>query len=70
VAFNNHEGSTKSYDYAQSTTKRWNSLTSSLCTRKSRRSTSPVQQVQQHDGSTIVLRKLNDNYDASTASPP
>src|SRR6476646_2148969 len=67
VAFNNHDGSTKSYDYVREHNEAVNSLDVMTFHKEITTQYEPgtVQQVQQHDGSTIVLRKLHDNYDAS-----
>ena len=67
VAFNNHDGSTKSYDYVREHNEAVNSLDVITVHKEITTQYEPgtVQQVQQHDGSTIVLRKLHDNYDAS-----
>ena len=67
VAFNNHEGSTKSYDYVREHNEAVNSLDVITVRREITTQYQPgtVQEVRQHDGSTIVLRKLDDKYDAS-----
>ena len=67
VAFNNHEGSTKSYDYVREHNEAVNFL--DVMTFHSEITTQyepgTVQAVQQHDGSTLVLRKLDGKYDPS-----
>src|SRR6185436_15640963 len=67
VAFNNHDGSTKSYDYVREHNEAVNSLDVITVHREitTRYEPGSVQEVRQHDGSTIVLRKLDDKYDAS-----
>jgi len=67
VAFNNHDGSTKSYDYVREHNEAVNSLDVITVHKEIRTEYEPgsVQQVQQHDGSTVLLRKLHENYDAS-----
>ena len=67
VAFNNHAGSTKSYDFVREHNEAVNRLdfmpTRSEITADYAPGT--VQTVVQHDGSTLRLRKLHDDYDAS-----
>ena len=67
VAFNNHPGSTKSYDFVREHNEAVNRLdfmpTRSEITADYAPGT--VQTVVQHDGSTLRLRKLHDDYDAS-----
>ena len=67
VAFNNHEGSTKSYDYVREHNEAVNHLDVITVHREISTQYEPgaVQEVRQHDGSTILLRKLDDRYDAS-----
>src|SRR6478672_8268658 len=67
VAFNNHDGSTKSYDYVREHNEAVNSLDVITVHKEITTQYDPgsVQEVRQHDGSTIVLRKLDDKYDAS-----
>src|SRR2546421_1658383 len=67
VAFNNHDGSTKSYDYVREHNEAVNSLDVITMHREITTEYEPgaVQTVPQHDGSTILLRKLHENYDAS-----
>src|SRR4029077_16961492 len=65
VAFNNHDGSTKSYDYVREHNEAVNSLDVMTFHKEITTQYEPgtVQAVQQHDGSTIVLRKLHESYD-------
>jgi len=67
VAFNNHEGSTKSYDYVREHNEAVNFLDVMTFHKEITTQYEPgsVQSVQQHDGSTLVLRKLHDSYDPS-----
>src|SRR5437879_886060 len=67
VAFNNHDGSTKSYDYVREHNEAVNYLDVITMHKEITTQYEPgaVQQIQQHDGSTILLRKLHENYDAS-----
>jgi len=65
VAFNNHPGSTKSYDYVREHNEAVNFLDfmpprAPITTEYDPGS---VQAVMMHDGSTIVLHKLHDGYD-------
>jgi len=65
VAFNNHPGSTKSYDYVREHNEAVNFLDfmpprAPITTEYEPGS---VQAVMMHDGSTLVLRKLHDGYD-------
>ncbi len=67
VAFNNHAGSTKSYDFVREHNDAVNRLDfmpthSEITTDYAAGS---VQEVMQHDGSVLRLRKLHDDYDAS-----
>ena len=66
VSFNNHAGSTKSYDFVREHNEAVNRLdfmpTRSEITADYAPGT--VQTVVQHDGSTLRLRKLHDDYDA------
>jgi 2-oxoglutarate/2-oxoacid ferredoxin oxidoreductase subunit beta len=67
VAFNNHAGSTKSYDFVREHNEAVNRLDfmpmhSEITTDYA---AGTVQQVMQHDGSILRLRKLHDCYDAS-----
>src|SRR5205085_8622452 len=67
VAFNNHEGSTKSYDYVREHNEAVNHLDVITVHREITTEYAPgtVQEVRQHDGSTILLRKIDAKYDAS-----
>src|SRR5690348_6344346 len=67
VAFNNHEGSTKSYDYIRDHNEAVNRL--DVITMHTEISTEyepgSVQDVRQHDGSILRLRKLAPDFDTS-----
>ena len=67
VAFNNHDGSTKSYDYVREHNEAVNRL-DFIAGREAdhRRVCAPArcEMVTQHDGSVLRLRKLADDYDA------
>ncbi len=67
VAFNNHEGSTKSYDYVRDHNEAVNRL--DVITVKSEITADyepgSVQEVRQHDGSVLRLRKLAEDFDSS-----
>jgi 2-oxoglutarate ferredoxin oxidoreductase subunit beta len=67
VAFNNHEGSTKSYDYVREHNEAVNHLDVITVHREITTQYEPgtVQEVRQHDGSVLRLRKLDAKYDAS-----
>ena len=67
VAFNNHEGSTKSYDYVRDHNEAVNRLEVITVHREITADYAPgtVQEVRQHDGSVLLLRKLDADYDAS-----
>src|SRR5438128_3067845 len=67
VAFNNHEGSTKSYDYVREHNEAVNRLDVITMHREITADypAGSVQEVRQHDGSVIRLRKLEEKYDAS-----
>src|SRR4051794_24969601 len=67
VAFNNHDGSTKSYDYVREHNEAVNFLDVITMHREITTQYEPgtVQEVRQHDGSRLLLRKLDDKYDAS-----
>ncbi len=67
VAFNNHEGSTRSYDYVREHNDAVNHLDVITLHREitTRYAPGTVQEIRQHDGSTLVLRKLEADYDAS-----
>ncbi len=71
VAFNNHVGSTKSFDYVREHNEAVNRL--DFITGRA-----PItvdydarhgEIVEQHDGSKLALRKLNADYDRTTGSP-
>ncbi|MDE2157082.1 MAG: 2-oxoacid:ferredoxin oxidoreductase subunit beta, partial [Xanthomonadaceae bacterium] len=65
IAFNNHAGSTKSYDYVREHNEAMNRL--DFITPRSEITTDyapgEVVEVVQHDGRTLRLRKLHDGYD-------
>jgi len=65
VAFNNHEGSTKSYDYVREHNEAVNNLDVIKFRDEITTSYAPgtLQEVRQHDGSILRLRKLHENYD-------
>ena len=65
VAFNNHEGSTKSYEYIREHNEAVNFLDVITVHREITAEYAPgsVQEVRQHDGSLIRLRKLDEAYD-------
>ena len=65
VAFNNHEGSTKSYDYVREHNEAVNNLDVIKFRDEITTSYAPgtLQEVRQHDGSILRLRKLHANYD-------
>jgi 2-oxoglutarate ferredoxin oxidoreductase subunit beta len=65
VAFNNHDGSTKSYDYVREHNEAVNFLDVISVRREITTEYDPgaVQEVRQHDGSVIRLRKLAEDYD-------
>jgi 2-oxoglutarate/2-oxoacid ferredoxin oxidoreductase subunit beta len=67
VAFNNHEGSTKSYDYVRDHNEAVNRLDVITVKTEITADYEPgtVQEVRQHDGSVLRLRKLEDAYDPS-----
>jgi 2-oxoglutarate/2-oxoacid ferredoxin oxidoreductase subunit beta len=67
VAFNNHPGSTKSYDYVRAHNESVNSL-DFMPLRDAISVEVPaggLQEVSLHDGGTLRLRKLHENYDAT-----
>ena len=66
VAFNNHPGSTKSYDYVRAHNEAVNRLDFVSVREPIAAAVPPgtVQPVTLHDGSTILLRKLDPEYDA------
>src|SRR6202171_813418 len=65
VAFNNHEGSTKSFDYVREHNEAVNMLDIMIGREAIKVDYAPgkVVTVQQHDGTYLRLRKLNDEYD-------
>ena len=68
VAFNNHEGSTRSYDYVRNHNEAVNRLDVITVHKEITAEYVPgaVQEVRQHDGSVLRLRKLADDYDSSS----
>jgi 2-oxoglutarate ferredoxin oxidoreductase subunit beta len=68
VAFNNHEGSTRSYDYVRSHNEAVNFLDVITVHKEITAQYAPgsVQEVRQHDGSVLRLRKLAEDYDSSS----
>ena len=66
VAFNNHPGSTKSYDYVREHNEAVNRIDFFHHREEITTDYAPgsVQEVVQHDGSVLRLRKLHDDYDA------
>jgi 2-oxoglutarate/2-oxoacid ferredoxin oxidoreductase subunit beta len=66
VAFNNHAGSTKSYDYVREHNDAVNFLDVITMHKEITTQYSPgeLQEVPQHDGSILRLRKLHEGYDA------
>ena len=66
VAFNNHEGSTKSFDYVREHNEAVNRLDFITARAPITIAYEPgsVETVQQHDGSTLVLKKVAADYDA------
>jgi 2-oxoglutarate ferredoxin oxidoreductase subunit beta len=67
VAFNNHEGSTKSYDYVREHNESVNRMDVILPRAPIRADYKPgtLEEVVQHDGSVLRLRKLDADYDPS-----
>jgi 2-oxoglutarate/2-oxoacid ferredoxin oxidoreductase subunit beta len=65
VAFNNHTGSTKSFDYVREHNEAVNRLDVILGRTpiKAEYNAGEVREVTQHDGSVLRLRKLHDDYD-------
>ena len=65
VAFNNHAGSTKSFDYVREHNEAVNRLDfiTGRAPIKVDYAPGSVELVEQHDGTTLALRKLNDEYD-------
>ncbi|MGE0358219.1 MAG: 2-oxoacid:ferredoxin oxidoreductase subunit beta [Burkholderiales bacterium] len=68
VAFNNHEGSTRSYDYVRHHNEAVNFL--DVITGKEELTAQygpgSVQEVRSHDGSLLRLRKISEDYDSSS----
>ena len=66
MAFNNHEGSTKSYDYVREHNESVNRLDVILPRAPISAAYEPghVEEVVQHDGSVLRLRKVAADYDA------
>ena len=67
VAFNNHAGSTKSYDFVREHNEAVNRLDFMAARTEITTDYAPgtVQEVVQHDGSVLRLRKLHQDYDPS-----
>jgi 2-oxoglutarate/2-oxoacid ferredoxin oxidoreductase subunit beta len=67
VAFNNHEGSTRSYDYVREHNEAVNRLDVISMHEEitADYEAGTVQEVRQHDGSVLRLRKLEEKYDPS-----
>jgi len=67
VAFNNHEGSTKSYDYVREHNEAVNRLDVITIHGEITTQYEPgaLQEVRQHDGSVLRLRKLAEDFDSS-----
>jgi 2-oxoglutarate ferredoxin oxidoreductase subunit beta len=65
IAFNNHAGSTKSFDYVREHNEAVNRLDVLIGRAPITVDIAPgaVEYVEQHDGTTLALRKLNDDYD-------
>jgi 2-oxoglutarate/2-oxoacid ferredoxin oxidoreductase subunit beta len=65
VAFNNHAGSTKSFDYVREHNEAVNKLDfiTGRAPIKVDYAPGSVETVEQHDGSTVTLRKLDSDYD-------
>jgi 2-oxoglutarate ferredoxin oxidoreductase subunit beta len=67
VAFNNHPGSTKSYDYVRAHNEAVNRL--DVITGRApitiEQAPGTVQYVEQHDGTRLALRKIDADYDAN-----
>jgi 2-oxoglutarate ferredoxin oxidoreductase subunit beta len=68
VAFNNHPGSTKSFDYVREHNEAVNQLDVITLHKTIETGYAPgtMQEVRQHDGSVLRLRKLDQSYDASS----
>ena len=67
VAFNNHPGSTKSFDYVREHNEAVNALDVMIPRHEITVDYAPgtVEEVEQHDGTVIRLRKLAEDYDTS-----
>src|SRR5213076_2825107 len=67
VAFNNHPGSTKSYDFVREHNEAVNRLDFMPAKTEITTEYAPgtLQEVVQHDGSVLRLRKLHEDYNAS-----
>jgi 2-oxoglutarate/2-oxoacid ferredoxin oxidoreductase subunit beta len=67
VAFNNHPGSTKSFDYVREHNEAVNALDVMIPRQEITVDYAPgtVEEVEQHDGTVIRLRKLAEDYDPS-----
>jgi 2-oxoglutarate/2-oxoacid ferredoxin oxidoreductase subunit beta len=67
VTFNNHAGSTKSYDYVREHNEAVNRIDFFVPGKEITTDYAPgtMQEVTQHDGSVLRLRKLHEGYDAS-----
>ncbi len=65
VAFNNHDGSTKSYDYVREHNEAVNFLDVIKMHSEITADYAPgtLEEIRQHDGSILRLRKLHENYD-------
>jgi 2-oxoglutarate ferredoxin oxidoreductase subunit beta len=70
VAFNNHAGSTKSYDFVREHNEAVNQLDFMPVRSEITADYAPgsLQEVVQHDGSVLRLRKLHEDYDPSNRS--
>jgi 2-oxoglutarate ferredoxin oxidoreductase subunit beta len=67
VAFNNHPGSTKSYDYVREHNEAVNRI-DFVTTREPITADYPpgsVQEIVQHDGTVLRLRKVDESYDVN-----
>ena len=65
VAFNNHAGSTKSFDYVREHNEavNWLDFMTGRAPIKVDYAPGTVEMVEQHDGTTLALRKLDADYD-------
>jgi 2-oxoglutarate ferredoxin oxidoreductase subunit beta len=68
VAFNNHEGSTRSFDYVRAHNEAVNQLDVIAVHKPIEAEYAPgaMQEVRQHDGSVLRLRKIDASYDANS----